>query len=1348
MMEKRKIFSICLVLIMTFQICLFNVDWIYAQVTSGEAFYVALGGNDSNEGTIDSPFASLEKARDVIRELKQSSGLPDGGVTVYLREGTYNFTDSFLLDERDSGTEEAPIVYKAYNNETVSIMGGYELDTEAFESVSDQEILNRLPEASKDKVVQIDLKAQGITQYGQIAKAGFGWDKVPPAPELFINNKTMSLGRYPNEGFLMSGSVIEQGFIPRDHSSDKPAGDPNHPDYVPREEFMDQPGPIFTYGDEHIDSWTEEDEIWLFGYWKWDWADDNLKVQSLNTETNQIEAAHPSYYGIGNSKRFYAYNLLCEIDIPGEWYLDRTNGMLYVYPETDIKSSTAQLSVLDKPLISMDHASNITIQDITFEISCGHGIKMMDCSNNLVADCTLRRLGQKAVVIGDSEAAFDGTMLMDSESGGGRNNGVVSCDIYETGAGGISIIGGDRDTLTPARNYAENNHIYDYARIIRTYTPAIGLNGVGNRASNNLIHNAPHMAIQFRGNDLIIENNEIYDVCQETADAGVIYSARDWTYRGNIIRDNYIHHISTLGGLGSYAIYLDDLMSSTEVTGNVFYKISNWVFLIGGGRDHIVQNNIMIDCGHSVKLGNRGEGWASYHAEAPNGTCYKTLINVPYKEEPWSSKYPELVNIWEDDPKVPKGNIVSNNVLYNTGAMSIASSAKTYGTIENNLTLSKDMDPGFIDPKNQNFELREDSIIFKEISDFMNVSMDEIGLKIDQYRTELPQVEIEEFNLISPEDQVVDIDPIQVELTWESAKGAVSYEVVVASDIQFNEIVFEDELQKNSISVTGLQGNTTYYWKVKAKDVGAIVNGERWNEGGIYQFTTQNPQYLTIENFELGLGEWEVVPGKGTMSVTTEKAYTGKYSYVIDEDMDAIEKELGKEYNETTASIMFYDTGSTAWGNNNMVRVDNNGSDWIAIGVDSRKGNNYVTRIAGTTASTSTPRSEGWHEFKWDYSSGDHVDLYIDGQKVKTTSLVKSFSYVAMGDWWQFNVHPSDAYFDYFRIGAQPTAISGELENETTVALTFQEEIDMDLTNLSISLQKQDEPDVTLKATFARINSDKKTAVFAIDGNQTMEDGIYEISGRWFTGDTEVTYERVLIIELPEITKTVEMHEVYELPKKVNATLNVGGSVEVDVVWYIDGEAVDGNADTSQAGTYIYEGKVEGTELTASLVLVVEQIYTVTFDSNGGTIVDSIIVTSGSVITVLIESRKDGYTFDGWYKDEGLNEVWNFENDTVETSITLYAKWITYTELTEQLIENIEEMNFSDKSKNKLISILSNALKSLERDEINTAGINQLKAFINMVEAQKDKQLTNEQAETLIIKAQKIISMCQLELEQ
>ena len=59
--------------------------------------------------------------------------------------------------------------------------------------------------------------------------------------------------------------------------------------------------------------------------------------------------------------------------------------------------------------------------------------------------------------------------------------------------------------------------------------PAIELQGVGNRADHNLIHDAPHWAISFGGNEHVMELNEIYDVCQETGDVGVFYTGRDWT---------------------------------------------------------------------------------------------------------------------------------------------------------------------------------------------------------------------------------------------------------------------------------------------------------------------------------------------------------------------------------------------------------------------------------------------------------------------------------------------------------------------------------------------------------------------------------------------------------------------------------------------------------------------------------------------------------------------------------------------------------------------------------------------------------------------------------------------------
>lgn len=703
------------------------------KASEGIAFYVAMDGDDSNSGTISAPFKTLEKARDAIRELKSANGLPKGGVTVYLREGEYNRTSSFELTEQDSGTASSPITYKAYENDKVSIMGGYNLDTTTVTSVTDQVILDRLPQEARDKIRQIDLKALGITEYGQISKAGYGWPKTAPAPELFVNGESLTLARYPKTGFMTTETVVEQGFIPRDHMPDMPEGDPSHQSYVPADQWMSKPGPIFRYSDPHVDKWAQESDPWLFGYWRWDWADDNLQIKSIDTTNKTIEVVQPSMYGVISGQRYYAFNMLSELNTPGEWYLDRTSGILYLYPEKDLNGSEMQISVLDTPLVNMNKTNFTTFMDITLEISRGHGIKMMECSDNRIVHCTFRRLGQKAVLIGEEGVVDDGCT-------GGSNNGVVSCDIYETGQGGIHLLGGNRLTLTPGGNFAENNHIYTYARILRTYTPAISLNGVGNRATNNLIHDAPHMAIQFIGNDHVIALNEIYDVCQETSDAGVIYSLRDWTYRGNVIKNNYIHNIIDNGGLGSYAIYLDDLLSSAEITGNVFYEVANSAFLIGGGRDNVVKHNIIIDSGKFMSLDDRGEGWAAYHAEAPNGTNYKNLMNVPYKQEPWASKYPQLVNVWEDDPEIPKGNIVKDNVLYNTPEGSIASSAKTHGTIENNIQLTDSEDAGFIDMANCNFALNDTSIIYEKISGFPSIPFDQIGLKQDEYRTSLDVV--------------------------------------------------------------------------------------------------------------------------------------------------------------------------------------------------------------------------------------------------------------------------------------------------------------------------------------------------------------------------------------------------------------------------------------------------------------------------------------------------------------------------------------------------------------------------------------------------------------------------------
>lgn len=65
-------------------------------IPSRSELYLAPDGDDCGAGTLDAPFATLERARDAVRELKQD-GLPAEGVTVRLRGGTYVVEDTFAL---------------------------------------------------------------------------------------------------------------------------------------------------------------------------------------------------------------------------------------------------------------------------------------------------------------------------------------------------------------------------------------------------------------------------------------------------------------------------------------------------------------------------------------------------------------------------------------------------------------------------------------------------------------------------------------------------------------------------------------------------------------------------------------------------------------------------------------------------------------------------------------------------------------------------------------------------------------------------------------------------------------------------------------------------------------------------------------------------------------------------------------------------------------------------------------------------------------------------------------------------------------------------------------------------
>ena len=114
---------------------------------------------------------------------------------------------------------------------------------------------------------------------------------------------------------------------------------------------------------------------------------------------------------------------------------------------------------------------------------------------------------------------------------------------------------------------------------------------------------------------------------------------------------------------------------------------------------------------------------------------YEKLEEVNYKEPPFSTRYPELATILDHgDPAVPRGNRVMRNISYGGTWLNMDEQIeKSLVMFENNLV---DEDPGFIDPANENFQLRDDSPAYK--LGFKRIPIEEIGLYVDEYRTVLP----------------------------------------------------------------------------------------------------------------------------------------------------------------------------------------------------------------------------------------------------------------------------------------------------------------------------------------------------------------------------------------------------------------------------------------------------------------------------------------------------------------------------------------------------------------------------------------------------------------------------------
>ncbi|NLB56434.1 MAG: hypothetical protein GX811_11875, partial [Lentisphaerae bacterium] len=164
--------------------------------TAVREFFVSTTGKDTNDGSELAPLATLERARDLVRSFRVAN--PGTPVSVVLGGGVYRMDKTFKLGKEDSGTETAPVVYRAKPGEEVRLNGGVKL--EKFTVVTDKTVLAKLDKEVHGKVFECDLKEMGITDFGNYEEKIWG---IPSGSrlELFYNGKPMAVSRWPNEGF-------------------------------------------------------------------------------------------------------------------------------------------------------------------------------------------------------------------------------------------------------------------------------------------------------------------------------------------------------------------------------------------------------------------------------------------------------------------------------------------------------------------------------------------------------------------------------------------------------------------------------------------------------------------------------------------------------------------------------------------------------------------------------------------------------------------------------------------------------------------------------------------------------------------------------------------------------------------------------------------------------------------------------------------------------------------------------------------------------------------------------------------------------------------------------------------
>lgn len=546
---------------------------LFARGSQAEVFYVATDGNDQWSGRLaarnvqrtDGPLASLAGARDAIRHAR-AAGKISGPVTVGVRAGRYFLNAPLVLEPIDSGTAAAPLVIGAYPGERPVLSGG--------------------------RVIR-GFREQGPLWVADIPEVKAGrWH----FRQLFVDGQRRQRARGPNTGYYRIARLLPG---PKDAQGKA----------IARDKFAFAPGDLAP--------WSRLGEVNLILMHSWETSIHPLR--SVDTQSNIVELAAPlkEWWCLGyweKAQRYYVENVYELLDQPGEWYLNRTTGVLSYWPmpgekpgETEvIAPRLTELVRLKGDADAGRYVDHVTLRGLDFhhadwELSA-KGNSSTQAAVEVPAVITADAARHCAVE--DCEVAHVGTYAIWFRRGC-KDCRIQRNRLFDLGAGGVRVGEANMaktDAAETGRTLVDNNHIFDGGRV---YPAGIGIwvaQSSHNRISHNDIHEMLYsgISIGWNWNDAenrthhnLIEQNHVHDLVHGVlSDAGLIYCLG--VSPGSVIRNNVFHDIWPYSTPPfGWGIYLDATCGGYLVENNLVYNTkSGGLMFNNGGHEHTICNNI------------------------------------------------------------------------------------------------------------------------------------------------------------------------------------------------------------------------------------------------------------------------------------------------------------------------------------------------------------------------------------------------------------------------------------------------------------------------------------------------------------------------------------------------------------------------------------------------------------------------------------------------------------------------------------------------------------------------------------------------------------------------------------